>query len=114
MLLGVGVLWGDFFFIEKADTESDEGCCEHDGANECKIDYGVGFCHFRRKDREEKSGREKYRSVLLSILKWKAPLSLVRRTRWRFVVAILVGLAETAGWVVGVAYLLTRRGAGGG
>ncbi|PYT20230.1 MAG: hypothetical protein DMG58_34510 [Acidobacteria bacterium] len=53
-------------------------------------------------------------SVIFSIMKWKAPLSLVRRTRWRFFVAILVGLAETAGWVVGVAYLLTRRSTGGG
>jgi len=53
-------------------------------------------------------------AVVLSILKWRAPLSLVRRTRLRFIVAILFGLAETAGWVFGIAYLLTRPGAGGG
>jgi hypothetical protein len=30
---------------------------------------------------------------------WKRPLSLVRKRRWRFVLAILIGLAETVGWI---------------
>lgn len=45
-------------------------------------------------------------AVALSIVKWKAPLSLVRRSRWRFVAAIVIGLAETGGWIWGIAYLL--------
>lgn len=52
-------------------------------------------------------------AVVFSILKWRAPLSLVRRNRWRFVIAILVGLAEIAGWVLGIGYLLTRGRTGG-
>jgi hypothetical protein len=43
-------------------------------------------------------------AVVLSILKWRAPLSLVRRTRLRFVAAALIGLAETAGWVALIVY----------
>jgi len=52
-------------------------------------------------------------AVVFSILKWKAPLSLVRRNRWRLVLAILVGLAEAAGWLAGIAYLVARPGGGG-
>lgn len=48
-------------------------------------------------------------AVVFSILKWRQPLSLVRRNRWRFVLAILGGLAETAGWVALIAYLILRR-----
>src|SRR5205807_6079362 len=33
-------------------------------------------------------------SLVLSILKWRQPISLVRRNRWRFVAAILVSSAE--------------------
>ena len=47
-------------------------------------------------------------AIVLSVMKWRAPLSLVRRTRWRFAAAILLGLAEIAGWVWGIAYLATR------
>jgi hypothetical protein len=47
-------------------------------------------------------------AVVFSILKWRAPLSLVRRFRWRFFAAILVGLGETAGWIWFVLYLLLR------
>lgn len=47
-------------------------------------------------------------AIVLSIAKWRAPLSLVRRNRWRFVVAILIGLAEIGGWVWGITYLLLR------
>jgi hypothetical protein len=52
-------------------------------------------------------------AVVFSILKWKEPLSLVRRNHWRFVAAILAGVAETAAWVVLIAYFLVRRGAPG-
>lgn len=53
-------------------------------------------------------------AVVYSIVKWRAPLSLVRRNRWRFVAAILIGLAEVAGWLLLIVYALTRSRAGGG
>jgi hypothetical protein len=37
-------------------------------------------------------------TLVFSVMKWQRPLSLVRRSRWRFVVAVLVALAETAAW----------------
>jgi hypothetical protein len=49
-------------------------------------------------------------AAVFSIMKWHAPLSLVRRFRWRFVAAIIVGLGETAGWIWGLLYLLLRNG----
>jgi hypothetical protein len=52
-------------------------------------------------------------AVVFSILKWRAPLSLVRRNHWRFVAAILAGAAEAAAWVAVIAYFLVRRGARG-
>jgi len=47
-------------------------------------------------------------AVILSIMKWRQPLSLVRRSRWRFVAAIVLGVAETVAWVWGIAYLVSR------
>jgi len=38
-------------------------------------------------------------SLVISITKWKQPLSLVRQSRWRFVVAILISLAEILAWI---------------
>lgn len=52
-------------------------------------------------------------TVVFSILKWKKPLSLVRRNRWRFVLAIVIGLGVTAGWVAVIAYLVLRPKTGG-
>ena len=51
--------------------------------------------------------------VAFSILKWKQPLSLVRRSRWRFLVAILLGLAQTAAWIFAVGYLIMQPRPGG-
>jgi hypothetical protein len=48
-------------------------------------------------------------SVVLSVMKWSQPLSLVRHSRWRFVAAILVSLAEMAGWTVLIAFLVSGR-----
>jgi hypothetical protein len=45
-------------------------------------------------------------AVLFSLAKWRQPLSLVRRSRWRFMAAILLGLGECAGWIWGIAYFL--------
>jgi hypothetical protein len=39
-------------------------------------------------------------ALVLTAVQWKAPLSLVRRNRWRFVAAVLVSLAELAFWVL--------------
>lgn len=51
--------------------------------------------------------------VALAIMKWKEPLSLVRRNRWRFVVGLATAAAEGALWVVFIWYLVARatRGA---
>jgi len=50
-------------------------------------------------------------AVVLAVMKWREPLSLVRRSRWRFFAAIAVGLAETAGWAWGIVYLAAHAGA---
>jgi hypothetical protein len=47
-------------------------------------------------------------TLVLAVLKWKQPLSLVRRNRWRFVVGILAGLAEIGGWVWGILFFLAQ------
>jgi len=39
---------------------------------------------------------------------WKAPLSIVPRTRIRFVVAGLIAAAQAAGWIVFFTFLATR------
>jgi hypothetical protein len=44
-------------------------------------------------------------SVVLGLVKWRQPLSPVRRNRWRFVLGILTGLAETVGWCWLILYL---------
>ena len=43
-------------------------------------------------------------TVVFSAMTWKRPLSLVRKRRWRFVAAILMGLAETAAWIWLIVY----------
>jgi len=53
-------------------------------------------------------------AVVYSVVKWRAPFSLVRRYRWRFVAAILIGLAEMSGWLLLIAYGLLRGRAGAG
>jgi hypothetical protein len=43
-------------------------------------------------------------TLVFAAMTWKRPLSLVRQWRWRFLVAILIGLAETVGWVWLIVY----------
>lgn len=43
-------------------------------------------------------------TVVFSAMTWRRPLSLVRKHRWRFVLAILIGLAQTLGWIWLVVY----------
>jgi hypothetical protein len=38
-------------------------------------------------------------ALVLSLSKWKQPLSLVRKSRWRFVVAIAIASLELLGWI---------------
>jgi hypothetical protein len=45
-------------------------------------------------------------AVVFTIMKWSQPLSLVRRNRWRFVAAALVGLTETGLWIWAAVYLV--------
>lgn len=45
-------------------------------------------------------------TVVFTIMKWSQPISLVRRNRWRFIVAIIVGIAETGLWIWAVVYLV--------
>jgi len=53
-------------------------------------------------------------AVVYSMVKWRAPLSLVRRNRWRFVAAILTGLSMVAGWLLLIVYGLVRARARAG
>jgi hypothetical protein len=45
-------------------------------------------------------------TVVFTLMKWGQPISLVRRNRWRFVVAVIAGLVETALWVWGFIYMV--------
>jgi len=44
--------------------------------------------------------------VALAIMKWKQPISLVRRNRWRFGVGLAVALLEGGLWIWGIWYLV--------
>jgi hypothetical protein len=39
---------------------------------------------------------------------WKAPASLLPRTRYRFVLAMLLAIAQVAGWVIFLVWFLSR------
>jgi hypothetical protein len=47
-------------------------------------------------------------SLVLTAIRWKRPISLVRRNRWRFVVAAIVSVLEIAGIVWFAIYLILR------
>jgi hypothetical protein len=46
--------------------------------------------------------------VALAIMKWKQPISLVRRNHWRFVVGLAVALVEGGLWLWGIWYLVAK------
>jgi hypothetical protein len=46
-------------------------------------------------------------SLVLTVMKWRQPLSLVRRNRWRFAAAVLLSVAEL-GFCAAMAYMLVR------
>lgn len=47
-------------------------------------------------------------AVALTVMKWRAPLSVVRRWRWRFVAGAALGLIEAGLWGWGIVYLVTK------
>ncbi len=49
-------------------------------------------------------------ALALSVMKWKQPLSIVRRFRWRFLVGGLLGVVETGLWAWGIVYLIAHNG----
>ena len=49
-------------------------------------------------------------TLALTLLRWRRPLSLVRRFRWRFLVGGALAFVETGLWCWGIVYLLTRAG----
>src|SRR5437867_3711125 len=46
--------------------------------------------------------------LVIALVAWRRPLSVVRRSRWRFGAAIVVALAEIAGWIAAIVYLVAR------
>jgi hypothetical protein len=52
-------------------------------------------------------------TLLMAIRFWNAPRSIVHRTKARLVFAILIASLQITGWIVGIAYLVTRKGTNG-
>jgi hypothetical protein len=46
--------------------------------------------------------------VALAIMKWRQPISLVRRNRWRFAAGLAIALAQGAAWVWFIWYTVAR------
>lgn len=47
--------------------------------------------------------------IYVVIRYWKAPQSIVRRTKIRFIIAILIALLEIGGWAALFVYFSTRH-----
>ena len=52
-------------------------------------------------------------ALVFAVARWSRPRSLVRRTRVRFVAAILISAAEVVAWVWAIAYLVAKSRTGG-
>jgi hypothetical protein len=52
-------------------------------------------------------------ALYMALRYWNAPRSIVHRTKWRFVLAIVFAVLELAGWGVGAYLLVTRSGSHG-
>lgn len=50
--------------------------------------------------------------VALAIMKWKQPISLVRRNRWRFALGLLAAIAQAGAWVWFIWYAVAKARAG--
>ena len=46
--------------------------------------------------------------VALTIMKWKQPISLVRRSRWRFVAGLGVAVVQGCLWIWGIWYVVAK------
>lgn len=49
-------------------------------------------------------------ALFVAIRYWKAPQSILRRTKIRFVAAIIISLLQIAGWITLFVFLATRHG----
>ncbi|GAB4487747.1 MAG: hypothetical protein OHK006_17270 [Thermodesulfovibrionales bacterium] len=47
-------------------------------------------------------------SLFLSVRNWNAPTSILPRTKIRFILAIVLSLAQVAGWILFVGFLILR------
>jgi hypothetical protein len=47
-------------------------------------------------------------AMFLAVRYWRKPTGLLRRSKWRMVVAFLVGLAQVVGWVWLFTYILSQ------
>jgi hypothetical protein len=50
--------------------------------------------------------------LALAIMKWRSPLSLVRRTRWRFAAGLGVALLQGGLWLWGIWYVVAKARSG--
>jgi len=46
-------------------------------------------------------------ALVLGILKWRQPIGLVRRNRWRMVLGMTISAAEIGAWIWGIIYLVS-------
>jgi hypothetical protein len=44
----------------------------------------------------------------LAIMKWKSPISLIRRNRWRFALGLTIALLQGITWVWGIWYFVAK------
>jgi hypothetical protein len=47
-------------------------------------------------------------ALVLGLVKWSQPISVVRRSRWRMALGMIIAAAETGAWVFGFVYILNR------
>jgi len=48
-------------------------------------------------------------SIYLSIRHWNSPMSVIGRTKVRFILAIVISGLQILAWATGIAYLVSRR-----
>jgi len=53
-------------------------------------------------------------ALFIALRYWNRPLSLVRRWRWRSLLAAVIALCEIGGWIWGIAYFVLRARSGRG
>jgi hypothetical protein len=48
-------------------------------------------------------------AIYLSIRHWNSPMGIIRRTKVRFILAIVISGLQIFAWTVGIVYLASRR-----